>query len=222
MLRTTLRTIVRNTSYGGITSRCASSVAAPAAKKSRFDKSVVKPLLVLVVFGSVLTNVMEERRKYSDMERRYQLKINKLEELIERANVGEKNLDIAAELKIIDALFKVSQNQRYTGIIGNTKHHNGPSTPLKSKQDNEESLEDIWQELVSSLEEDELKLKREQELNKAKLSNELVTDKQLLKEQKKKEELEKNLVPSHATHTIVSTPGEVSEAAKDTSLKRFV
>lgn len=78
------------------------------------------------------------------MERRYQLKINKLEELIERAKRWRKESDIAAELKIIDALFKVSQNQRYTGIIGNTKHHNGPSTQ-QEQTGQRRKLEDIWQ-----------------------------------------------------------------------------
>lgn len=196
----------------------ASSTLKPAGtasngRKSKFDKSTLKPLGLLVIFGSLLTNVMEERRKFNNMERRYNLKIDKLEELLERFRQGEKNIDIVGELKIIDAMFTVSENQNIAGLIARRKkEYDSDIKQVEHKED--ESLDSIWQDIIESM--DDVPEKSE---NK---SIDLVTDPDVLEKRRAEENLMRKTAPSYMTHTIVESPGEVAEAAKDTPIKKFL
>lgn len=185
-------------------------------KKSRFDKSVLKPLGLLVVFGSILTNVMEERRKFNNMERRYELKINKLEELLERCKKGERDVDIDNELKIIEAMFAVSENQNIAGLIAKRKQeYDSDIKQVESKEN--ESLQSLWADIMKSVDD----IPEDSKKNKS-TTMDLVTDPDILEKRKAEEDLVRKTAPSYMTHTIVETPGEVSEAAKDTSIKKFL
>ncbi|KAL3232756.1 hypothetical protein RNJ44_04672 [Nakaseomyces bracarensis] len=187
--------------------------SAPATKKkSKFDKSALKPLGLLVIFGSILTNVMEERRKFNNMERRYTLKIDKLEELVERCKKGDTDIDISNELKIIDAMFSVSENQKVSGLIAKRKREY--DSDIKQIDHEKESLESIWEDIMKSVEEIPQK--------NSEPASDLITDPAVLEKRKAKEELERKSAPSYLTHTIVESPGELSEAAKDTSVKKFL
>ena len=87
-----------------ITARTVASANAGIKRKSRFDKTMIKPLLLVMIFGSILNAVIAEKRNIIDMERKYKLKLDKLKEPIRRVhdNNGKVDFDADDELKLVN------------------------------------------------------------------------------------------------------------------------
>ncbi|CUS24899.1 LAQU0S21e00958g1_1 [Lachancea quebecensis] len=84
---------------------------------SKFDKTMLKPALVVVLFGSMLTNVMEQQKRNSELERRYGMKLGVLQELIGKVKNGQDtSIDIDKELALVNRLFERFEISKHVGL----------------------------------------------------------------------------------------------------------
>ncbi|CAR21828.1 Ina22p [Lachancea thermotolerans CBS 6340] len=84
---------------------------------SKFDKTMLKPALVIVLFGSMLTNVMEQQKRNSELERRYGMKLGVLQDLIDKVKHGEdSSIDIDKELALVNKLFERFEISKYVEL----------------------------------------------------------------------------------------------------------
>lgn len=196
-----------------ITARTVASANAGIKRKSRFDKTMIKPLLLVMIFGSILNAVIAEKRNIIDMERKYKLKLDKLKELIQRVhdNNGKVDFDADDELKLVNLRL---------GIVGKN------ATGMKEDETDivvpkEESLEEIWQSII-----DEAKKEVIEKTPDAGVKNKegIVTDLNVLKDlekSKKKRYLEKSkkedekVYLSGDVHMMMNQPGDLNEIAKE-------
>lgn len=204
-------------------------------RKAKFDKSVIKPVLVIVVFGTMLTHVTNQQRLAGEMERRYFLKMEILRDLIERARGGETGINVQEELKLVNKLFERSAEARSLDTkeaeklsqISSSQHYSEDDV-LKSMNSStgglqKESLDDLLKDIMDEIShEPKSSTRKPDSKTDEKESGEFITDKETLKE---KEEYERELLqykPSTDVHLIVENPGELSSAAKDTQVSKFL
>lgn len=88
---------------------------APVKKsyKELFNTSVLKSMFLMVCFGTVVVDVVKNRRELEMLEHGYQSKFNILEEVIEKLRNGD-HVDLARELKLANSL--TSHNQDISDI----------------------------------------------------------------------------------------------------------
>ncbi|AJR49262.1 CDA_G0027320.mRNA.1.CDS.1 [Saccharomyces cerevisiae] len=187
-----------------ITARTVASANAGIKRKSRFDKTMIKPLLLVMIFGSILNAVIAEKRNTIDMERKYKLKLNKLKELIQRVhdNNGKVDFDADDELKLVNLRL---------GIVGKN------ATGMKEDETDivvpkEESLEEIWQSII-----DEAKKEVIEKTPDAGVKNKegIVTDLNVLKDLEKSKKEDEKVYLSGDVHMMMNQPGDLNEIAKE-------
>ncbi|ODV97555.1 hypothetical protein PACTADRAFT_31003 [Pachysolen tannophilus NRRL Y-2460] len=69
------------------------------------QKSLIKPALLLVLLGSVVINIIKERRESEDLDYRYKLKLNILEDIKKKLR-NQEPIDLNDELRVINRLFE--------------------------------------------------------------------------------------------------------------------
>ncbi|GAV54286.1 hypothetical protein ZYGR_0AL00180 [Zygosaccharomyces rouxii] len=202
---------------------------------SKFDKSIIKPILVVVMFGTMLSHVMNQQRLAGEMERRYLLKMEILKDLIEKAKRGEGNINVKEELKLVNKLFERTKEARFLdekeaeklSQISSSQNYSEAEV-LRSMNNStraleKESLDDILKNIMDEMsDEPKSSAFKSNSEPKQQQSGELITDKDTLKE---KAEYERELLqykPSTDVHLIVQNPGELSSAAEDTKVRKFL
>lgn len=130
-------------------------------KKAKFDKSVLRPAFLIVIFGSLLTNVADIQRKTNEIERKYEVRIHKLQELIERIKNNERGIDIDQELKLVNLLFYERDATEAAKLVDHSKERYGEKHVLASMNELSEkreklrqknqSLDDIWRDIVEEI-----------------------------------------------------------------------
>lgn len=213
------------------------SQPASGGSKRGFDRSMLKPALIVVVFGSMLSHVSNQQKLSAELDRRYELKMNILRKLISRAKEGDISFNVDEELQLVNKLFS-----RYSKS-GNVSFEEEAEKIRKSSDSNkysekalldslnssrnpleEESLEDMFKSIMNEVNDTSRPLLKKSEtiVVPPHDENEIVLNKKFLEEQAKREVELQNYTPSTDVHTIVDIPGELSVAAKDTEIKSFL
>ncbi|CAI4064991.1 Ina22p SKDI_09G1880 [Saccharomyces kudriavzevii IFO 1802] len=196
--------LMRSFSRMKMAARTVTSASTSVKSKSRYDKTMNKPLLLVMVFGSILNAGIVEKRKTNDMERKYHLKVDKLKELIQRVHDNNGKVDFNAddELKLVNLCL---------GIV----NRNQP-TMEEDKNDimipKEESLEEIWQSII---EEAKKEVMEPTSINDAKNKDGIVTDLDLLKNLKNSKKEDEQVYLNGDIHMIMNKPGDLNEIAKE-------
>lgn len=213
--------------------RLYSQFAPRPGKSSRFDRTIIKPLVVVIVFGTMLTHVTNQQRLAGEMERRYFLKIEILKDLIERAREGDTNINVQEELKLVNKLFERTSEARELNAREAEKLQEISSSQNYSEKEvlqslnrspralEKESLDDLLKSIMDEIS-DEPKQPIPRKSSPTPNSNEVILDKDVLKEEAKYERELSQYKPSTDVHLIVESPGELSSAAEDTKVTRFL
>ncbi|SMN22603.1 similar to Saccharomyces cerevisiae YIR024C INA22 Protein of unknown function [Maudiozyma saulgeensis] len=195
-------------------------------QKATFDKSMIRPFIWVVVFGSLVTHVIDRRQAYSDMKKRYSLKITILKDLLEKAQNGNTSVteeQVEHELRLVNKMF-VRDKSLGAKEVENVLSQMQIAIPKREEYnyDEEESLEDIWKGILEDINDDKspkkLKKKAVQPVpitTTTKVLDDIIVDKETLKELREKERGDlKNFTQSTEQHLIVENPGELSGSAK--------
>lgn len=222
-----------------VSRRAYSEVATNAtngAKKSRFDKSAIKPLISLLIFGSVLTSVSAQQQRHADIVRRYEMKIKILQDLIDRSKQGDFNYNAEKELELVNKLFarhelgnsvdlereaKMIRERAAKEIIDRERVIKGMNSQIE-----EESLEDIFQDIMKDIDQPNSSIaaptKKLDSDSMKKGSDDIIVDKEWLDYERQREQKRLAFKPSTEKHVIVENPGEYNIAAEETKVKRFL
>lgn len=190
------------------------------AKSLPKDRSLIKLGLWVVIFGSVLTNVIDKKQQYEELERRYHLKIDILQRIIQRLRNGE-SVDVEDELRLVNNVFERKDLPRYQSPI---RRKIREKKAINSVLGEEESLEDIWKDIVNNVSDPEVEPPIALPNRSQSISGEddIVTDRNLLFKISQQEQDQLKYVSSTNQHVIISTPGEATQAAKDTQMKKYL
>lgn len=211
---------------GRFYSEVASGVAAgKQSQRPRLDKSMIKPFVWIMIFGSLVTNVVERRQRFSDMKKRYGLKTRILQDLIEKVETGDHHLteeDIEEELKLVNKMFIKNKSLGMKEVDSILSQMQIAVPKFKNAvEEEEESLEDLWKELLEEVNNenpiDRKQKRKEAVLKKPQIDNseDIVLDKAVLRELEERERDEnKKFTQSIDRHLIVENPGELSSSAK--------
>lgn len=194
---------MRSLSPMRLTVRTVASASAGAKAKSRYDKTIIKPILLVMVFGSILNSVIVEKRKAQDMERKYHLKANKLKELIQKVNDNNGKVDFDAddELRLVNLCLGI------TGKNINTTEEDKSDIVVPK----EESLEEIWQNILDEAKKDIVEPTKSDSTNK----DGIVTDVNVLKDLQNSKKEDEQVYLTGDIHMIMNQPGDLNEIAKE-------
>lgn len=205
-------------------------------KNARFDNSMIKPIVVVIMFGTMLSHVMNQQRLAGEMERRYLLKMEILKDLIQKAKKGESNINVQEELKLVNKLFERTKEARVLDEEEAQKLSQISSSQNYSEAEVLQSMNSSTRGLEKELLEDTLKSIMDEVTDEPKSSSrkcnlapkpsqhseEFITDKDTLKERAEYERELLQYKPSTDVHLIVENPGELSSAAEDTKVSKFL
>lgn len=211
------------------------AVANAGSKRRGFDKSMVKPALAVVVFASVLSHVSNQQNLNAELDRRYELKISILKKLIERAKQGDRDIDVNEELKLVNKLFarvsgsktidfedEAARVRKYSESRPYTEEMIIKSLNGSTEENEDESLEDVWKGLLDGLDGKKPVTQPLPTESSPHEREQIVVNKKMLDELARKEAELLNYTPSTDAHTLVANPGELSAAAKDTEVTKFL
>ncbi|CAL9730636.1 inner membrane assembly complex subunit 22 [Monosporozyma unispora] len=195
---------------------------AQTAKALPKDYSLLKLGAWIVIFGSMLTNVIDKKQQYEEMEEKYKLKIQILNSVIARLKNGE-DVDVKDELRLVNQTFERRKIPRYQSPLKLAKNKkSNDMTDIVPVQ--EESLEDIWKDILKdALETIPTTKSTVSSLNVSDVkSDDIVRDKNSLLATSKQEQDELRYFTPTNQHVIVTKPGEVTEVAKDTKMTKYL
>ncbi|KAG0672646.1 hypothetical protein C6P45_000077 [Maudiozyma exigua] len=194
------------------------------AARATFDRSMIRPFIWVVVFGSLVTHVIDRRQAYNDMEKRYALKITILNDLLAKVESGDRNIseeNIDKELELVNKMF-VKDKSLGMKEVEHVLSQMQITVPKQEAYDfdEEESLEDIWKSIVEDSTTDKPleKCKKivEPVIKATDTSADgIVLDKETLQRLRAEEKYEaKDFNQSTDQHLIVENPGDLSSSAK--------
>ena len=234
----TMWSVIRNNSFKAPFKRFYSQAPANSthAKRSKFDKTMIKPALVVIIFGSVLTNVTEQKQKYFELERRYSLKKDILNNLIKRVNKNDIAFQIDDELSLVNKLFNKYDQSKQTEINTSlTDIYNSSSDEQFSEsrilynlngnniKGKEEDLDDLWKIILEDMNKDPDEIKHvDIDIKDLESDGNIITDRNFLSDEAKREKQRSIYEPKTDVHVIVENPGELSTAASDTKISKFL
>ncbi|CCK73430.1 Ina22p NDAI_0G04450 [Naumovozyma dairenensis CBS 421] len=199
-------------------------------KKVKYDRSVLKPILLILAFGSLLSAVSDKEREYNELERRYQLKIKILEELIERVESGDTDFRIDEELKHVNRLFLNSNKSVFLNDVKRLREEE-KAAPGKGfvntvVNEKEETLDDVLKSIMDEINDATVEggdksnyLSREHEVN---TNEEIIKNKYRLEKLKEKEKKILEYIPETKTHIMTENVGDFTDAAKDNDIPKFL
>ncbi|KAH3678482.1 hypothetical protein WICMUC_001499 [Wickerhamomyces mucosus] len=167
------------------------------------------PIVLTIIFGSQMINLINKEKEFENLERRYKLKINKIDELIEKLRNNEiDNIDIDKELELVNKLFRRQSNTYFD------KDHNNEDKINKTNKDLIEDQDNILKLLgLENIDgnNNEIKNKDNNKLNQTDINQRIIFEKEI-----------QNFKIKPETHTIVEIPGDYVDAAKDTKITKFL
>lgn len=185
---------------------------------STFDKSMIYPGILLILFGSQVINVMNRQKYINELDRVYKIKINKIHEIAERLEHGEKGVNVEDEMKLVNMMFE--------------RQMNSTKMKLSKEYEVEHKIEEIYTDLNKELnQEDFIKMlglndepikKKEIKILHVPGKESVITDHEEIKDQITKQKELTKFVVKPETHIIVEKPGDYIESAKDTKLSKFL
>lgn len=89
--------------FSGALRRSYSSAPVKKSYKDLFNTSVLKSMFLMVCFGTVVVDVVKNRRELENLEESYVTKFNILEEVRDKLRMGIQ-VDLAKELKLANSL----------------------------------------------------------------------------------------------------------------------
>lgn len=200
----------------------------------QFDKSILYPTLLVVLLGSQIMKVMDAQASVDDLERRYNLKMDKIEELKTRIEQGEK-FDLEKEMSLVNKLFERSNKEKQYLKSTSDKFGNKFGNQFGVKQRSHENLKDsdLFKDLDDDLTDEKLnKLlgldpipmeknnKSQSNIPESSTLKPLSKDELQQQMENEKELLKFRLDPN--THVVMQQPGDYVSAAKDTKVSGFL
>ncbi|KAH3900114.1 uncharacterized protein SCODWIG_01626 [Saccharomycodes ludwigii] len=217
------------------------STAASEAKKSsrKIDSSMLKPLFYVILVVSALNKVSEQQKQNAELERRYRMKLQILQDLITRLEKNRKvDFDINQELKLVHKLFdKYDNKYDDTSII---KHNytekeivdslNGINNrDYNNKTDDDEDLNKLFNDILKDMDKDPEQIKRENiekeiEFKENDVNQDgIIVNKALLEAEKQKEKSTwTDYKADIDQHIVVEKAGDFATAAEDTKVSKFL
>lgn len=199
---------------------------AETTKQLPKDYSLLKLGAWIVIFGSMLTNVIDKKQQYEEMEAKYSLKIEILKGIISKLRNGE-SVDVEDELRLVNQTLERRKLPRYKSPLRRKKSQIAEdmanSAPIE-----EESLEDLWKDILTDASDTEsdknktLGVATRAASNTSTDDDDIMRDKKALQMTSKQEEIEQKYFTPTDQHVVVSTPGYVTEAAKDTKMTKYL
>lgn len=194
---------------------------------SSFDKTMLYPGVLIILLGSQLINVMNAQKSLQDLERRYELKIGKINEIVARLERGESGVNVDDELKLVNMMF---ERQSHGGKLKLGREYEVSDSVSEPSTHEELLKEEDFMKLLGLHEDiDEngnLKKNKKEGGDKARAmidgSKVVITDQEEIREQT---DMQKKLVGFKVEperHLIVEKPGDYIDAAKDTKLSKFL
>ncbi|CEP62190.1 Ina22p LALA0_S04e09868g [Lachancea lanzarotensis] len=221
-------------------------------KKARFDKSMLKPALVVVLFGSMLTSVMEQQKKNAELERRYSMKLGILRDLTSKIRNNEI-VDVDQELALVNKLFERFERSKHILLeeeAAKIREHNEMAGDLshqdmisrlngqKNSDQDDASLRDLFRDIMKDIDDDSTL--NSQAPNKTKGEGEdspnnvtetpvlssgdsrIQTDAEVLTREALHEKERLKYKPATDSHVIVEKPGDYSTSAEDHKVSKFL
>ncbi|AMD20919.1 HDR177Cp [Eremothecium sinecaudum] len=207
------------------------SMQKPAAtKRYKFDTSVGRPLVLLILVGSIAINIINQKKEIAEMEGLYMRKINKLQELVSRVrDDNDRNFSVEEELRFVNNAF--SRRDAVNSIQNHLKAiHNSDLAEENTSHtfNEEESLDDVLKNIMDSVAEGDVVAKnkvhsvdRKQKPSSSTKSG-IILNKELLLQEAEIEKEKMSYKPETEVHVIVERPGELVEAAKHTTESKFL
>jgi hypothetical protein len=182
---------------------------------------------LIILLGSQLINVMNAQKSLQDLERRYELKIGKINEIVARLERGESGVNVDDELKLVNMMF---ERQSHGGKLKLGREYEVSDSVSEPSTHEELLKEEDFMKLLGLHEDiDEngnLKKNKKEGGDKARAmidgSKVVITDQEEIREQT---DMQKKLVGFKVEperHLIVEKPGDYIDAAKDTKLSKFL
>lgn len=187
------------------------------------DYSLLKLGAWIVIFGSMLTNVIDKKQQYEEMEEKYSLKIEILKDIISKLRNGE-DVNVEDELRLVNQTLERRKLPRYKSPLRRKKSQIAEDIPPVE----EESLEDLWKEILNDTSEtDSATAKNIGTPTRVVSDNntdndDIMRDKRALLMISKQEEIEQKYFTPTDQHVVVNKPGYVTEAARDTKMTKYL
>lgn len=211
-----------------VTEKTPKKLSINTSNEGRYDKSLLKSALWVLVFGSVLTNVLDRKKQYEELERRYSLKISILNDLIVKVRNGERNIDFKEELRLVNKLFSTDKSLNDTPLIASERVsklvRKKPTAEREIRDNEEETLEDIWNGILKDLEDDKVKNKIEPRntFPEHSADGDIITESDLLRQKTNEEDELRKYVSNTSHHVIVENAGDLVNAPNDSSISKFL
>ncbi|CCH57876.1 hypothetical protein TBLA_0A00750 [Henningerozyma blattae CBS 6284] len=152
---------------------------------------LIKPIVVFVIFVGALSSVTNEKKKYQDLLRRYELKISILEQLINKAKRNDFQFNIDEEMISVNRLFRNSEISNNKLFLKSKDILKQTDTSVTSANDTiEEDENQIWQSILKEME-------AEPQLNKVEEVTSTPPTKDIPKSTKLKEQSQKPQVSGY-------------------------
>ncbi|CCC69499.1 hypothetical protein NCAS_0C05090 [Naumovozyma castellii] len=214
-----------------------SGISPTAEKKSKYDRSLWKPITWVIIFGSLLTSITNQENKYRELERRYNLKINVLKDLIGRVHLGDRDFQIEDEMRLVNKLFDhaAGKDEKFDDVVDTLRVKDKSGATLYSSDQvlmgmnrkslimskqlpaEEDSLEAVLKSILNDINTDEPVSEPSQDMIEG-----IITDKKQLEKEKIKEEEILNYVPDSRHHLIAEKAGDITDVAKETKISKFL
>lgn len=189
----------------------------------RFDRTILYPTVLVVLLGSQIMNVMNAQKSCDDLDRRYKMKINKIDEIKERVLRGE-TVDVENELKLVNRLFT---QENVTPVLKSTSAKFGSQFDGIKKSNNTDFNTELDGELTDEklnklfgLESEPVPVLQKEKKQETKPLPVLSKEELSQNTEREKELLKYRLEPSR--HVVVQNPGDYVSAAKDTKVSGFL
>lgn len=181
------------------------------------DRSLLKLSIWLIIFGSMLTHVIDKKHEYEEMEQRYVLKIGILKHIIERLKRGEV-VDVQDELLLVNKRFEKKNRRRFSKptVV------QGDSNFAEHDIVKEESLDVIWKNILEDMNEPvkDQTLTQHEPMDK---NDDICRDpKVLLLNSKQEKENLKFFTTTTGKRVTNDAPGQTIVDAKDTKMTKFL
>ena len=185
------------------------------------DRSMVRPLVWVIVFGSLVTHVLGRRQEFADMEKRYALKTEILEGLLARARQGDAQVTeqlVERELALVNRMFVSDKSLGAREVeAALAKVGVAPRGQPALPDDSKASLEEVWKGILedAQAEVEQVDVQEVEAPVDVSSHDDIVLDRAALRRLREAEQDEgKDFAQSTDQHLIVENPGDLSSSAR--------
>lgn len=209
------------------------SSKAPGGIFSKFDRSMIYPIVLVSVLSAQIVNFSSAQRDLADLNHRYSMKIQRIQDIVARLEQGEK-VDVGEELRLINLKFDRLHQPEYSSLdvplLERIRQKKQQQQELLKSQEAELSEENLLEMLSARIEPGSPGAAGAPAAPAApagapaQQSAQQAAEQQLV-DYEQQQEREKELLNYRINaekHVIVEVPGDLVQAAKDTKVSKFL